>query len=151
MRSLHSDFTAFIWLQLTPYDPQCCLSDWSFQGMTSILVAGVVVHFLCAVWAQHRQPRYFAELLGSSGGLQTLFLLPHPPRSSQQPASCPSWVGVLIPTPFPHRVHVLPTSSSWSSAMSSATHAALSFCSRPSLQCCLAREWMLMGVNWEPV
>lgn len=144
MRSLHSDFPAFIWLQLTPYDTHCCLSDWRFQGMTLIPIAGTWCIF-CVVWVQHGQPPCFAELLGSSGGLQAVFLIPHPLRSSQQLASCPFWMGVPIPTPFPHGVRVLPASSSCSSSMSSAAQAALSFCSRPSLECCLAREWMLMG------
>lgn len=141
MRSLHSDFAAFIWLQLTPYDTHCCLSEWSCQGMTSILIAGT----WCIFCVQCECSMGSTELLGSSGGLQAVLLLPHPPSSSQQLASCPFWVGVPIPTLCSHRVHVLPSSSSWSSAMSSATLAAVGFCSRPSLWCCLAREWRLTG------
>lgn len=141
MRSLHSDFPAFIWLQLTPYDTHCCFSDWIFQGMALTLIAGTWCIFCvqceCNTGSHVALLRFWESLVACR--LSFSFLTLSEAVSSWLPALF-RWV-----SPFPHGVPLLPSSSSWSSSMSSASQAAFSFCSGPSLKCCLAVEWMLMG------
>lgn len=83
--------------------------------VTLILIAGV----WCGVFPVCSMGSHVALLSfwEASGDLQAVFLLLQPLSSCQQLASCPFWVAVPIATPFAHRVHLFPSSSSWSSPM----------------------------------